>query len=101
MHWDCGIVIYAYGFCLGVTCLEVTCLVVICLGVTHAHMFYAQGQVADLVDVRDLTTAAVAGLEATLERIEKGAATASVSASSSLLATTRPGGARRVPVFGG
>ena len=52
-----------------------------------------QGQLAELGDVRDLTTAAVAGLEATLERIERGAAAGSIVGG-----VTRPGGARRVPV---
>ena len=52
-----------------------------------------QGQLAELGDVRDLTTAAMAGLEATLERIERGAAAGSIVGG-----VTRPGGARRVPV---
>jgi hypothetical protein len=55
-------------------------------------------QVAELNDVRQLTTAAVAGLEQTLERIERSAASA--SASGAVVqggAMARGGGARRVP----
>ena len=51
----------------------------------------SMAQVADLGDAKDITTAAVASLEVTLERIERGASALAGAA-------TRPGGARRVPV---
>ncbi|KAG2494916.1 hypothetical protein HYH03_006851 [Edaphochlamys debaryana] len=59
----------------------------------------AQAEVTELQDVRDVTGAAVASLEATLARIEKAAA-ANAAAGAKPGAAALAGGARRVPASG-
>lgn len=60
----------------------------------------AQAQVGELEDVRDVTGAAVASLEATLARIEKAAADTAAAPGRGRQLGGSVGGARRVPVGG-